>query len=146
MKHLTAAWTRQVIAGRKPYWHLTNNPRFKPSADHRPPTRGGRDVATTPMLFVTQNPLYWTSVAGGSMGAAWASNRKWAAEIEALPGHPPLPEYESAIGYETVVDPRYVRVVRIIPVDEAIAEQTGYDKDGNSTKTWPYRYSGPDFP
>ena len=104
-------------------WHLTDRKRFKPSDLARPITHGGTDRATSPMLYATRDPHYWTRVGAG--GPAWASKRKWAAELELLPGHPPVAR-ENPLRPQTVLDPRLVRVVRVIPTEAAIAETTGY--------------------
>lgn len=120
------------------------------------------DVSRVPALYVTRNPHYWYEIAGGWSGNPYASGRKWAAEIEALEGHPPFPGrwgsgasptrsdvplekyYEDLILPETILDPRFVKVVRIIPIEEAIAETTGYL--GSRYVGQNYRYQGPDFP
>lgn len=125
-----------------PLWHITRRKDFRPSDVYRPPVRGGYDTAIEPTLYATTDVNYWVSLAGGYMGRAYASGRKWAAELELLPCHPPV-ELEDPGYPQTVLDPRCVRVVRIIPVEAAAAERTGW-LGGHWVGE--YRYEGPDFP
>lgn len=92
----------------KTLWHLTSRKSFKPS-----------DIGflSRPVLYGTTNPYFWVYV------IRWAEGRRWAAELDILPGHPPLiPEHP--IMPETELDPNFVRVVRIVPIGQAIEEST----------------------
>tara|TARA_Y100000310_G_scaffold339628_1_gene432883 strand:+ start:1420 stop:2607 length:1188 start_codon:yes stop_codon:yes gene_type:complete len=114
----------RTAARSKPLWHITKNRNFKPDRDFRPVSTGGMDIAREPTLFATTSPHYWHEVSGGGMGA-YTKGRKWAAELEVLPGHPPL-KRENPLRPETMLDPAFVRVKRVVPVEHAIAEETGY--------------------
>jgi ADP-ribose pyrophosphatase YjhB (NUDIX family) len=76
------------------------------------------------MLYATTSPFYWHGVSGGGEGP-WTKGRAWAAELELLPGHPPV-KRENPLRPQTILDPEFVRVKRVIPVEHAIAEETGY--------------------
>lgn len=126
------------------FWHVTHDPHFLPSVDARPVTRSGWGRSTKPMLHVTKSPHYWSEVAGGDIGdGAYASDRQWAAEVEPTEEHPSVPR-ESPLSPETVLDPSKVRVKRVIPIEHAVAETTGYL--GRNSVPRAYRYPGPDFP
>ena len=131
----------RVITESKPIWHLTRRKDFRPSTGVRPVTNQGMDRATGPALFGTTSPHYWAEIAGGFMGKAWAQGRKWAAELD-VSGHPPVPT-EHPQQPESYLDPAKVTVKRIIPVEHAIAETTGYLGE---KYVGHYRYPGPDFP
>ena len=92
----------------KTLWHLTSRKSFKPS-----------DIGflSRPVLYGTTQPHFWVYV------IRWAEGRRWAAELDILPGHPPM-ELEHPIMPETELDPKFVRVVRIVPIEQAIAEST----------------------
>jgi GNAT superfamily N-acetyltransferase len=133
-----------------PLWHITSRKSFKPSTEFRPITAGGMNRAREPMLYATRDPNYWHNVSGGGMGP-WTRGRKWAAELELLPGHPPVAR-ENPLRPQTQLDPAFVRVKRIIPVNEAIAEVTGWrdpgpgEGDGTGGSVWvgaDYRYTPP---
>jgi len=94
-------------------WHLTTRKSFKPSEKIQPFI----GIQSRPVLYATTDPYFWTHV------ITWASGRRWAAEIDILPGHPPF-EPENPVMRELELHPRYVRVVRIVPMAEAIAEST----------------------
>ena len=55
-----------------------------------------------------------------------------------LPDHPPVGR-ENPIHPQTVLDPRRVRVVRVIPIDAAIAETTGYYNNHFVARGYRYR-------
>ena len=97
----------------KTLWHLTSRKSFKPS-DKIQPFIG---VQSRPVLYGTTEPYFWVYV------IRWAEGRRWAAELDILPGHPPM-EPEPPIMPETELDPNFVRVVRIVPIGQAIEEST----------------------
>lgn len=115
---------QRYAARGRPLWHITKNRNFKPDRDFRPVSAGGMDTARRPTLFATTSPTYWHKVSGGGMGP-WTAGRRWAAELNILRGHPPI-ERESSLRPETVLDPNFVSVKRVIPIEHAIAEETGY--------------------
>lgn len=126
------------------YWHITGKRDFRPSSKVRPRALGGLGVSSTPRLYGTSSVHYWSSVAGGAQGRPWAKGRKWAVELLITEGHPPIGE-EYAESPEVVLDPRYVRVIRVIPVDQAVAEQTGWLTGADGASRWVgagYRYAG----
>ena len=97
----------------KTLWHLTSRKSFKPS-DKIQPFIG---VQSRPVLYGTTNPYFWVYV------IRWAEGRRWAAELDILPGHPPV-RPEHPIMPEIELDPKFVRVVRIVPIGQAIEEST----------------------
>jgi hypothetical protein len=129
------------VARLKPLWHITKDRNFRPDPDYRPPTSGGMDVARKPTIYATTSPFYWHRVSGGGEGP-WTSGRAWAAELEVLPGHPPI-RRENPLRPQTVLDPSFVRVKRVIPVEHAIAEETGYL--GDEWVGSDYRYKSADL-
>lgn len=108
----------------KTLWHITKDRNFRPDPDFRPVSRGGWDIARKPTLYATTSPSYWHERSGGG-GGPWTRGRKWAAELELLPGHPPV-KRENPLLPQTILDPEFVRVKRVIPVEHAMAEETGY--------------------
>lgn len=124
------------------FWHITGRKNFRPSSSVRPMARGGRAPMSGPGLHVTTDPHHWVAVAGGSDGTPWAARRKWAVQVEPTEEHPAIqPEGFAA---ETMLDPSKVRVKRVIPVEHAVAETTGYLNGSWVGRA--YRYPGPDFP
>jgi len=115
---------RFATARGKTLWHITKDRNFRPDPDFRPVSGGGWDTARKPMIYATTSPLYWHRVSGGGEGP-WTKGRAWAAELELLPGHPPV-KRENPLRPQTILDPEFVRVKRVIPVEHAIAEETGY--------------------
>lgn len=121
---LRFASARKTAARGKTLWHITKDRNFWPDPDFRPVSGGGWDTARKPMLYATTSPFYWHGVSGGGEGP-WTKGRAWAAELELLPGHPPV-KRENPLRPQTILDPEFVRVKRVIPVEHAIAEETGY--------------------
>ena len=118
------ASARKTAARGKTLWHITKDRNFRPDPDFRPVSGGGWDTARKPMLYATTSPFYWHGMSGGGEGP-WTKGRAWAAELELLPGHPPV-KWENPLRPQTILDPEFVRVKRVIPVEHAIAEETGY--------------------
>jgi hypothetical protein len=135
---------RDVKGRWKTYWHLTDNPDFRPSSDVRPVTGGGyHGPSDKPMLHATSYPSLWKLMIGGSEESVpYAARREWAAEVRPRPDHPSFAR-EVFPDPEVHLDPAKVDVLRIIPVEHAIAEETGYL---GSKYVGHYRYPGPDFP
>jgi hypothetical protein len=98
-------------------WHLTRRKDFKPSEKIKPVI----GAESRPVLYATTDPYFWTHV------ITWAEGRRWAAEIDILPSHPPV-RREDPILPEFELDPRHVRVVRVVPMAEAIALSTTEDE------------------
>lgn len=123
------------------YWHATSRKNFKPSSSARPwrMRYGGLERSDKPSLYATSSLHYWANIAGGSMGKPWAKGRKWAAELLILEGHPPIVS-EHFERPEVILDPNYVCVLRVIPLEHAIAEQTGWL---NGKFVGNYRYQEP---
>lgn len=100
-------------------WHITSRKDFRPE---QVPTyieadayrRGLTRRKPVPKLYATTNPYFWTRV------ITWAKGREWAAELDLLPGHPPIEE--CPVLQEVVLDPKLVRVRRVVPLGQAIAE------------------------
>jgi hypothetical protein len=100
-------------------WHITEEKDFRPKPIASSIHRAGYLLGFTrkkpaPRLYATTNPYFWTRV------IAWAEGREWAAEIDLLPGHPPIEE--CPVMQEVELDPKFVQVRRVVPLSQAIAE------------------------
>jgi hypothetical protein len=113
------------------YWHITGRKRFRIDPEFRPQVaRGIGGPTRDPGLFVTDSPASWAY-------HPYAEGRKWAAEVS----YPERADIEPTTR-EAIIDPARAALQRVIPIDEAIAETTGYHpKRGSVPKGYRYKES-----
>lgn len=118
-------WTRQAAS----YWHLTDNPDFKPDPSHAPQlnTTMGDALGTklNPGLFVSQTPDHWAQSYG-----YW---KPYVSEIDVPDG---VGEHHRSESYIPATDYDKIKVKRTIPLDAYAREQyniPGWTEDDAGT-------------
>lgn len=123
------AFTRQIKHGR--YWHVTKNPNFKIN-----PELGPRDMSSMAKgemekgkLMITSDLEYWVCEYQTGAEEYGAIPREYVAEID-MSAVPPsaYKQVNRGFGNEFYVsDPSKAKVIRVIPVEQALKESERYD-------------------